>query len=197
MLRRRPSHDATAVPHSLDHPLSLPIAPLSLAMRYLRVDHAGEFGAIQIYRAQILIGRLLRRPYVALLQDFLSHERTHLATFGDLLNARGVRRCRSFLLCGIGGYALGLSTALLGERAVMACTRAVETVVNRHLQEQLAHLIDTDPQAHAAVASIVRDELEHRDVAAERVGADGPLTRAVDAVVAISTESVIWLGMRL
>lgn len=197
MLRSTPSRDAAAMTHSLDPALPAAIGPLSLAMRYLRVDHAGEFGAIQIYRAQILIGRLLRRPYVALLQDFLSHERTHLATFGDLLAARGVRRCRSFLLCGIGGYALGLSTALLGEHAVMACTRAVETVVNRHLQEQLAYLIDTDPQAHAAVASIVRDELEHRDVAAERVGADGPLTHAVDAVVAISTESVIWLGLRL
>ncbi|WP_091636309.1 demethoxyubiquinone hydroxylase family protein [Lysobacter sp. cf310] len=182
--------------HSLDPALHAPIATPSLAMRYLRVDHAGEFGAIQIYRAQILIGRWLGHAHVALLEDFLAHERRHLATFAEVLAARGVRRCRSFLLCGVGGYALGLITALLGERAVMACTRAVETVVNRHLQEQLVHLADTDPQAHAAVASIVRDELGHRDLAAERVGADSALTRAVEAVVAMSTESVIWLGLR-
>lgn len=192
-----PRPDAHAMTHSLDPALPAPIPARSLAMRYLRVDHAGEFGAIQIYRAQILIGRWLRRPSVALLQDFLSHERRHLAIFGEALAARGVRRCRSFLLCGAGGYALGLITALLGERAVMACTRSVETVVNRHLQEQLAHLALCDPQAHAAVASIVQDELEHRDVAAARVGRDDALTRLVDAVVAASTEAVIWLGMRL
>lgn len=169
----------------------------TLAERYLRVNHAGEFGAIQIYRAQIRIGRWLGRAQVDVLEDFLAHERRHLATFGEALSERGVRRCRSFLLCGAGGYALGLITALLGQRAVMACTRAVETVVNRHLQDQLAHLADADPRAHAAVASIVRDELEHRDVAAERLGRDDPLTRAIDAAVAVSTESVIRLGLRL
>lgn len=185
------------MPHSLEPALTAPIRTPSLASRYLRVDHAGEFGAIQIYRAQILIGRWLGRSQVTLLEDFLAHERRHLATFGEALAARGVRRCRSFLWCGAGGYALGLITALLGERAVMACTRSVETVVNRHLQEQLAHLAHSDPDAHAAVASIVRDELEHRDVAAEHVGRDDLLTRGVDAVVAASTEAVIWLGMRL
>lgn len=197
MLRTRLRLDAAAMTHSLDSALPTPIAGASLASRYLRVNHAGEFGAIQIYRAQILIGRWLRRPSVALLVDFLGHERRHLATFGEVLAARGIRRCRSFLWCGAGGYALGLITALLGERAVMACTRSVETVVNRHLQEQLAHLAHSDPEAHAAVASIVHDELEHRDVAAEHVGRDDALTRGVDTVVAASTEAVIWLGMRL
>lgn len=182
--------------HSLEPALPSPLATPSLATRYLRVDHAGEFGAIQIYRAQILIGRWLGRSHVALLEDFLAHERRHLATFGEVLAKRSIRRCRSFLLCGVGGYALGLITALLGQRAVMACTRAVETVVNRHLQEQLAHLADCDPQAHAAVASIVRDELEHRDVASAQIGRDDALTRAVDAVVAAATETVIWAGMR-
>lgn len=183
--------------NSLQPALPLPLSTPSLAARYLRVDHAGEFGAIQIYRAQILIGRWLGRSQVAVLEDFLAHERRHLATFGEVLAERGIRRCRSFALCGAGGYALGLITALLGERAVMACTRAVETVVNRHLQEQLAHLADSDPRAHAAVASIVRDELEHRDVASEHVGRDDALTRAIDAVVAAATEAVIWTGMRL
>ncbi|KRD39519.1 hypothetical protein ASE35_04000 [Lysobacter sp. Root916] len=197
MLHARLHLDAAAMTHSLDSALSTPIPTPSLAARYLRVDHAGEFGAIQIYRAQILVGRWLGRPSVGLLEDFLSHERRHLATFDEILAARGIRRCRSFLWCGVGGYALGLITALLGERAVMACTRSVETVVNHHLEEQLAHMAHSDPDAHAAVASIVHDELEHRDVAAERVGRDDALTRGIDTVVAASTEAVIRLGMRL
>jgi 3-demethoxyubiquinol 3-hydroxylase len=169
----------------------------SLASKYLRVDHAGEFGAIQIYRAQIQIGRLFRRPYVVLLEEFIVHERRHLATFTGILAERRIARCRSFFFCGIGGYVLGLITGLLGDQAIMVCTRSVETVVNRHLQEQLAHLQDCDPQAYAAVASIVSDELEHRDVAAKRVVREGIVVRVVDAVVAGSTEAVIWLGMRL
>lgn len=61
--------------------------------RIIKVNHAGEFGAVNIYRAQILFGKLLGRKYVSSLDELIEHERMHLATFGNLLAARGVRRC--------------------------------------------------------------------------------------------------------
>jgi 3-demethoxyubiquinol 3-hydroxylase len=178
--------------------MSAVLSPSSnpLAAKYLRVNHAGEFGAVQIYRAQIQVGRLLRRKSTAMLESFLAHERRHLAIFAAILAARRIPRCTSYYLCGLGGYLLGLATALLGERYIMICTHAVETVVNRHLEDQLASLA-SDPEAHAAVASIVEDELEHRDLAGAKVGRERLLGRAVRTIVIASTEAVIWLGMRL
>jgi ubiquinone biosynthesis monooxygenase Coq7 len=163
----------------------------------LRLDHAGELGAIQIYRAQILVGRLLRRGCVATLEEFLTHERRHYATFSAALARIGARPCRSLLLCALGGFVLGLLTGVLGARAIMACTDAVETVVHRHLEEQLAWLAPRDAHAHAAVASIVRDEREHRDAARQALGPGrGPIERVVHRCAAAATEGVIRLGMR-
>lgn len=164
--------------------------------RIIKVNHAGEFGAINIYRAQILFGQLLRRSYVPLLRDLIEHERQHLAIFGDVLNARGVRRCRSFWLCGIGGFMLGGLTSLLGKRGVMACTAAVETVVLGHLRQQVAVLEETDPEASAAVRAIIADEEAHQYVGNSE-GGDSLWFRPLRCVVAMSTEAVIWLGMKI
>ena len=165
--------------------------------RIIKVNHAGEFGAINIYRAQILIAKLLHRPYVAMLEDFLSHEQKHLRIFGDVLEQRQVARCKSYWLCGIGGFVLGLLTACLGRKGVMACTAAVETVVTRHLKDQIVELRTAgDGQALAAVGAIVRDEEHHRDAAVSE-GFDCIFYRPLYQVIAVSTEAVIWLGMRL
>lgn len=164
--------------------------------RIIKVNHAGEFGAINIYRAQILFGQLLRRSYVPLLKDLIEHEKQHLAIFGGVLNKRGVRRCRSFWLCGIGGFMLGVLTSLLGKRGVMACTAAVETVVLGHLRQQVAVLEETDPEACAAVRAIIADEEEHQHVGNSE-GGDNLWFRPLRFVVAMSTETVIWLGMKI
>lgn len=160
--------------------------------RILKVDHAGEFGAINIYRAQILFGKLFRRNYVPYLEDMIEHERRHLAIFGEILNERGVPRCRSFWLCGIGGFFLGFVTSLLGKNGVMACTTAVENVVLGHLHEQMDYLQGKDEQAYRAIQEIVADEEQHRDIGNEH-GGDTIWYKPVRAVVAVATESVIWL----
>lgn len=168
----------------------------ALANRIIKVNHAGEFGAVNIYRAQIVIGEIFRRSYTPLLKELIEHERAHLATFGEILANRGIPRCRSYWLCGIGGWCLGFMTSLLGRRGVMACTAAVENVVLGHLQRQLQYLEGRDSAAHAAIASIVADEEAHRDVG-ETEGGNNPWYKPVRFVVAQATELVIWLGMKL
>jgi ubiquinone biosynthesis monooxygenase Coq7 len=165
--------------------------------RIIKVNHAGEFGAINIYRAQILVARLFGLGHVRMLEEFLQHEQRHLQVFGEVLSRRRIPRCRSFWFCGIGGYLLGLLTALFGRKGVMACTAAVETVVTRHLEAQLDVLGRLpDEEAYAAVQSILADEEEHRDAAIQD-GFGSILYRPIYSIVAISTEAVIWLGMRL
>jgi len=169
----------------------------SLGDRVLKVNHAGEQGAINIYRGQILASRLRAPRLVAELREFQTHEERHRAIFWAELQRRGRRRCRSFHLCGVGGFLLGAITGLLGPSAVAATTVAVERVVLQHLEAQLRVLRDADPAAHAAVLAIVREEREHHDRAAleTRQGAFWPCILL--PVVSFSTEAVIWLGMRL
>jgi len=165
--------------------------------RVMKVNHAGENGAIHIYTGQILMARIRARPLVAELREFKTHEERHRAIFATELQRRGVRRCRSYWLCGAGGLALGLFTGLFGRRAIAATTLAVERVVLRHLGQQLLTLAGNDDQAAAAISKIVDEEQQHFNQSASHLGAGELWPRLLSPVVAAATESVIWLGMRL
>lgn len=168
----------------------------ALGDRIVKVNHAGEHGAVSIYTGQILMARLTAPGMVDELIEFRSHERRHRALFAAELQRRGRARCRSYWLCAGGGLALGLITGLLGKNAIAATTAAVESVVLRHLTEQLAALQGLDPEAIAAISAIVEEEQQHHDQSVSH-GADGFWRRVLMPVVSASTESVIWLGMRL
>src|SRR5689334_10538837 len=137
-----------------------------LGDRIIKVNHAGEHGAVSIYRAQISICRWRAPSLVDELTEFKEHEERHRSIFDSELKRRGVRRCRSYHLCGVGGALLGSLTALFGPAAVAATTVAVERVVLNHLSHQLSHLRESDPAAHAAVADIVAEERAHYSAAA-------------------------------
>jgi hypothetical protein len=93
----------------------------------LRVNHAGERGAISIYKGQILISQLLHPEVVPSLGQMLSHEQKHFHTFDEILRARGLRHCHALVLWALGGWALGILTAILGQRAIWTCTAAIES----------------------------------------------------------------------
>jgi ubiquinone biosynthesis monooxygenase Coq7 len=170
---------------------------LTHADRILKVNHAGEHGAVNIYRGQRLVcfwrGAVLKRE----LEEFRAHEERHRAIFAAELERRGVRRCRSYWMCGAGGFLLGISTGFCGRASIAAVTVAVERVVLRHLELQLRELDGVDPAAHAAVASILEDERAHHDHAAQepRQGIFWP--RILKPTVSAVTEFVIWTGMKL
>lgn len=167
------------------------------AGRMLIVNHAGEHGAVHIYAGQILVARLRARALVEELAEFKAHEEHHRAIFGAEIDRRGLRRCRSYWMCAAGGYALGIVSGLLGEKAIAATTVAVERVVLRHLRQQLAALGDSDPAATSSISRILQEEQQHHDQSTLRLGAPRLMSRTVDAVVAGATEAVIWIGMKL
>jgi ubiquinone biosynthesis monooxygenase Coq7 len=168
-----------------------------LAERVLKVNHAGEHGAVNIYAGQQLVARLTARSMLHELGEFQSHERRHRSIFQAELQRRGVRRCRSYYLCGVGGFVLGVLTAFFGRSAIAATTVAVERVVLRHLQDQMRELQDVDERAIVAISSIVQEEQQHHDSSAAHIQASRHWVRFLTPVVAASTEAVIWLGMRL
>lgn len=167
-----------------------------LGTRILKVNHAGEHGAICIYTGQILAARLTARGMVVELEEFRSHEMRHRAVFWAELQRRGRRRCRSYWLCALGGLVLGLGTGLLGRKAIAATTVAVERVVLRHLEHQLELLRGKDEAAVEAISSIIEDERQHHDHSAERLHGGKFWSKVLSPVVAASTEAVIWVGMR-
>ncbi|HTR88211.1 MAG TPA: demethoxyubiquinone hydroxylase family protein [Reyranella sp.] len=169
----------------------------SLGDRVMKVNHAGEQGAVCIYRAQRWIASMIAPALVAELSANQAHEERHRAIFAAELARRGVRRCRSYWLCAIGGAVLGTITGLAGRRAIAATTVAVEQVVLRHLDAQRAALQMSDPRAVAAVDSIAREERDHHDGWARVLGTISWPDRLLMWVVSASTETVIWLGMRL
>jgi ubiquinone biosynthesis monooxygenase Coq7 len=177
-------------------PLRGAMAGTILGNRILKVNHAGEFGAICIYTGQIAIAKLFARDLVPELLEFRSHERGHRAIFAAELQRRGRPRCRSYWLCGLGGLTLGLITGLFGRSAISATTVAVESVVLRHLEKQLVDLRDVDEAATAAISAIVSEERLHHDQAASHVQESSLWFRLLNPVVSAATESVIWMGMR-
>ena len=169
----------------------------TFAERVLKVNHAGENGAISIYAAQIVVARFTAPSLVAELEEFKAHEREHRSIFWSELQRRGVRRCKSYWLCGVGGFVLGFITALFGRRAIAATTAAVERVVLGHLQHQLHALRDKDEAAVAAISKIVAEETLHLEQSESHLEAGHFWPKVLTPIVAASAESVIWLGMRL
>ena len=130
----------------------------------LRVDQAGEYGATRIYAGQLAV---LRRncPEAKLIARMAAQEERHLARFDQLIADRRVRPTALQPLWNVAGFALGAATALMSERAALACTDAVETEIDKHYAGQLKDLGAADPELAADIAEFQADELEHRDTA--------------------------------
>jgi ubiquinone biosynthesis monooxygenase Coq7 len=169
----------------------------TLGDRVMKVDHAGEHGAICIYLAQRWFARWRAPEMLPELDEFLAHERGHRALLGAELARRGQRRCRSYFWCGLGGFVLGSVTGLAGRQAIAATTVAIERVVLRHMHEQVRELNGVDDEAVRALRRIIAEEQEHHDASRARLRPRELWPRIVDPIVGASTDVVIWLGMRL
>jgi 3-demethoxyubiquinol 3-hydroxylase len=130
----------------------------------LRVDQAGEYGATRIYAGQLAVLRH-NCPEAKLIARMAAQEQRHLARFDALMAERRVRPTALQPLWNVAGFALGAVTALMSEQAALACTDAVETVIDRHYSRQLVDLGDEDPELAADIEAFRADELEHRDTA--------------------------------
>ena len=145
----------------------------------VRVNQAGEYGAARIYAGQLAVmgGRGRVAGEIA---HMAAQEQRHLEAFDALMTERGVRPTVFAPAWHVAGYALGAVTALLGPRAAMAATVAVETVIDAHYGEQAEELAGgTDPQLAAMVDDFRADEVAHRNTAAAHSGENGfPLMQA-------------------
>lgn len=171
-------------------------APSQIIANILRVDHAGEYGAVCIYRAQLWFAKLGAPDLAPALERILEDEVSHREAFEREMLARNITPCRTLAFWGLGGSLLGLVTGALGRNAIFVCTGAVERRVHKHLNDRVEWLQPRDDQLAKMIDAIQFEELEHLRFAEEhsararrRIWA-----RVLDALVAAATESLIWLS---
>jgi 3-demethoxyubiquinol 3-hydroxylase len=179
----------------LPHRLPGEAMPAAAVARMLRVDHAGEYGATRIYQGQIDV--LGRGRAGGEIRRMAEAESRHLAVFEALLNERRVRPTLLHPVWSVAGYALGAATALLGERAAMACTVAVEEVIDEHYRDQAERLADEDPGLRETILAFRDDELSHRDTALAHGAEDTPGYDLLSAAIKAGSRLAIWLSTRL
>ncbi|HEX5379166.1 MAG TPA: demethoxyubiquinone hydroxylase family protein [Phenylobacterium sp.] len=165
----------------------------------LRVDHAGELGAVHIYRGQrAVLGAARGHERIAgQLAEMEGHEAVHLARFDQLLNDHQVRPTAMTPLWRIAGFALGAGTALLGDKAAHACTEAVETVIEQHYAGQIAELESREPELAAELSRFREEELIHRDQALEEGARDAPGYPVLAAVIRAGCRAAIKISEKL
>lgn len=162
----------------------------------IRVDHAGEYGATRIYDGQIAIfGK--NSKIGKTIQHMADQEQEHIDKFNELILEHRVRPTAFLPIWNIAGYALGASTALLGEKAAMACTVAVEKVIGEHYQEQLDLLEDDHKELKKTISKFRDDELEHHDIGIEHDAESAPGYKIMSKVIEFGCKAAITISKKI
>ena len=166
-----------------------------LVERMIRVDHAGEYGAVRIYAGQRAV---LRHGETArVIDDMAEKEREHLETFERLVSERRVRPTALMPLWHVAGFALGAATAMMGARAAMACTAAIEEVIDEHYADQANRLGDDEAELRETIETTRADEAAHREEALAHEAEQAPGYELLTGAIKTGSRLAIWLSTRI
>jgi len=197
---KQPPHpqEPAAAPAGAEKPRpgALPgdLGPEARLARMLRVDHAGEYGARRIYEGQLAV--LGKSPSAPTIRHMYEQEAEHLRTFEELLVRHRVRPTVLQPVWHAAGFALGAATALLGEKAAMACTVAVEEVIDEHYAGQSEELGEDQAELKDTIETFRQEELEHRDIGLQHGAEETPGYEVLSGAVKAGSRLAIWLSER-
>ncbi len=165
----------------------------------IRVDHAGEYGAVQIYRGQrAVFDRIESRAHAArVIAEMEAGETEHLKTFDRMIAQRGVRPTIMAPLWRVAGFGLGAATALMGERAAHACTEAVEDVIEEHYARQSQRLGRDDPELKDVIDRFREDEIGHKETAIGQGAREAPGYPVLSALIKIGCRAAIRISEKI
>jgi len=169
--------------------------PLRDVKAMIRVDQAGEYGAARIYAGQLAV--LANKPTGPIIREMAEQEQRHLDTFNNLIVERRVRPTALTPVWHVAGYALGAATASMGERAAMACTVAVEEVIDEHYAAQADSLDTDESDLKATIEEFRAEELEHRDIGYEHGAEQAVGYPILSATIKRASRIAIWLSERV
>jgi ubiquinone biosynthesis monooxygenase Coq7 len=174
--------------------------PREVVERTIRVDQAGEFGAVRIYQGQLSALRWTGRANSEAgrkIAAMARAEREHNKVFDRLLVERRVRPTALSPLWNVAGFALGAVTALMGDKAAMACTVAVEETIDEHYARQAAALGDEEAELRGTVEKFRLEEIEHKETALASGAEDAPAYEALTTAIKAGSRLAIWLSTRI
>ena len=165
----------------------------------IRVDHAGERGAIKIYEGQLLALKTIKQDESLkdIIEDMKEHEKEHLEYFEKEIEKRKIKPTYLLPLWDIMGVALGFSTAMLGKKAAMLCTASVEEVIENHYQNQLEKLGDDEKDLKEKIKKFKSDEVNHKNIAYESGATNKGIYSLINKVIKTSSKIAIKISEKI
>ena len=137
---------------------------------FIRVDHAGERGAVKIYEGQLLaLNTIVKNDNLKkTIEDMKEHEVEHCQFFENEIKKRNIEPTKFLPLWDLLGVGLGFGSTILGKKAAMLCTASVEEVIDKHYQDQINQIKDDEKELRDKIIKFREDELHHKDIAYEK-----------------------------
>ncbi len=165
----------------------------------IRVDHAGERGAIKIYEGQLLALKTFKQnsSLKKKIEEMKEHEKEHYEYFDNEIKKRNIEPTKLLPLWDIMGVTLGFGTAMLGEKAAMLCTASVEEVIDGHYKDQTFKLGEDEKELKDKIIKFREDELHHKDIAYDNGATKKGLFSLLDKVIKTSSRIAITISEKI
>ena len=166
---------------------------------FIRVDHAGERGAIKIYEGQLLALNTIYKDnqLKETIEEMREHEREHCDYFENEIKKREIKPTKFLPLWDLLGVGLGFGTTLLGKKAAMLCTASVEEVIDKHYQDQINQIKDDEKELRDKIIKFREDELHHKDIAYEKGATKKGCYSILDTIIKTGSRIAINISEKI
>ena len=166
---------------------------------FIRVDHAGERGAVKIYEGQLLaLNTLVKDESLRkTIEEMKIHEKEHCEFFENEIKKRKIRPTKFLPLWDLLGVGLGFGSTILGKKAAMLCTASVEEVIDKHYQDQINQLEEDENKLKNKIKKFRDDELHHKDIAYEQGATKVGLYSIFDKIIKTSSKIAINISEKI
>ena len=166
---------------------------------FIRVDHAGERGAVKIYEGQLLALNTIMKDesLKKTIEDMKIHEVEHCQFFENEIKKRNIKPTKFLPLWDLLGVGLGFGSTLLGKKAAMLCTASVEEVIDKHYLDQINQLGPEEKELKQKITKFREDELHHKDIAYEEGASKKGLYYFMDKVIKTGSKIAINISEKI
>ena len=166
---------------------------------FIRVDHAGERGAIKIYEGQLLALKTFKKDpeLLKLVEEMREHEQEHSDFFENEIRERKIKQTKFLPIWDLLGVGLGFGSTILGKKAAMLCTASVEEVIDKHYQSQIDQLQDDEKKLREKIKKFRADELEHKDIAYEHGATKKGFYSVMDKIIKTGSKIAINISEKI
>ena len=166
---------------------------------FIRVDHAGERGAVKIYEGQLLaLNTIVKNDNLKkTIEDMKEHEVEHCQFFENEIKKRNIEPTKFLPLWDLLGVGLGFGSTILGKKAAMLCTASVEEVIDKHYQDQIDQLEDDEKNLRDKIVKFREDEIHHKDIAYEKGATKKGIYSIMDKIIKTGSKIAIRISEKV